>query len=95
KNGNITNYLPNLKGKIVIIEGTIFPGNTTIIRVPYLVKSETMKNGFIYWNLTQATGVSNYNATYIYNLSSNAETLGSLIGIYYNGTEILFPVGVG
>jgi hypothetical protein len=93
KNGNITNYLPNLQGKIVTVEGTIFPGNTTIIKVPYLVKTEIIKNGVVYWNLTQATGVPNNNVTYVYNLPSNAKTLGNLIGIYYDGTEILFPRG--
>ena len=84
-------YLPTLIGKTVMME--VFDGNNnnTII-APYTVQSEKIKNSsvagpMVYWHLTQDTGISNSTAT---NKLSTLSSSG-LIGIYYNGTEILFP----
>ena len=88
-----SDYFTSLIGKKVMLE--IFDGNNNrTIMAAYIVQSETIKpnkNGgsFSVWYLTQDTGVSNSTAT------NNLSILSSsgLIGVYYNGREILFPRG--
>ncbi len=84
---NGSSYFPSLIGKIVYIEFNASYANNSIIQVPYTVQSEKIIGPMVYWHLTQDTGISNSTAT---NKLSTLSSSG-LIGIYYNGTEILFP----
>ena len=79
-------YFPALIGKTVMME--VFDGNNNnTIMAPYAVQSEKIIGTRVYWHLIQDTGISNSTAT------NNGSILSSsgLIGIYYSGTEILFP----
>ena len=93
-NGKITNYIPQLKGKTVLLEGSL-PHSNDIIKIPYIVSQETIKGDKIYWNLTQDTGVSDTTAISVFNMTTdqNNHVFYKILGIYYNGTEILFPRG--
>ena len=96
---NGSSYLPSLIGKVVYVEFSLsYNSSSPIIQVPYTVQSEKIEMGgvgqLVYWHLTQATGISN--STEINILKANDtvfnDTINYIIGIYYNGTEILFPV---
>lgn len=90
-----SSYLPSLIGKKVYISLDAVYDNNSTIQAPYIVKSENVvMNNYgklISWNLSQDTGISNSTAINV-NLVLN-ETTGNVIGIYYDGTEILFPNG--
>lgn len=93
---NNTTYIPSLIGKKVYVESIDLNGtHNYTIQVPYIVKSEQIGKPKVLWTLTQDTGISNSTA-----ISLNKETSSQLnitmsfaVGIYYNGTEILFPSG--
>ena len=97
---NNSSYFPSLVGKVVYIEFNASYDNNSIIQVPYTVQSEKIINSsvagpMVYWHLTQATGISNNNAINILKANDTVfnDTINYIIGIYYNGTEILFPTG--
>ena len=97
---NNSSYFPSLIGKVVYIEFNASYANNSIIQVPYTVQSEKIINSsvvgpMVYWHLTQATGISNSTAINLNdeNMSELRKTITYTIGIYYNGTEILFPTG--
>ena len=97
---NNSSYFPSLVGKVVYIEFNASYDNNSIIQVPYTVQSEKIINSsvagpMVYWHLTQATGISNSTAINFNNENSSElrKTTTDIIGIYYNGTEILFPTG--
>mgnify|MGYP001626167777 CR=1 FL=1 len=89
KNGNLTNYIPQLINKKIYVQ--MLNQENQPFYAPYLVKSEIIKGDKIYWNLTQDTGISNSNATSVYNIMNLKEGINGILGIYYNETEILFP----
>lgn len=95
-----SNYIPSLIGKTVYIWFNASYDNNSVIQVPYIVQSETIKpnkNGgsFSVWHLTQDTGVPDSTAINMDNESRSElnKTITYTIAIYYNGTEILFPTG--
>ena len=90
---NNTTYIPSLIGKKVYIEFKTNNNNTLTIQVPYIVKSEQIGKPKVLWILVQDTGISNSTAINIKNLNSSdaKQTISFAVGIYYNGTEILFP----
>ena len=97
---NNSSYFSSLIGKVVYIEFNASYDNNSIIQVPYTVQSEKIINSsvagpMVYWHLTQATGISNSTAINFNNENSSElrKTTTDIIGIYYNGTEILFPTG--
>ena len=97
---NNSSYFSSLIGKVVYIEFNASYDNNSIIQVPYTVQSEKIINSsvagpMVYWHLTQATGISNSTAINFNNENSFElrKTTTDIIGIYYNGTEILFPTG--
>ena len=97
---NNSSHFPSLIGKAVYIEFNASYDNNSIIQVPYTVQSEKIINSsvvgpMVYWHLTQATGISNSTAINLNdeNMSELRKTITYTIGIYYNGTEILFPTG--
>ena len=97
---NNSSYFSSLIGKVVYIEFNASYYNNSIIQVPYTVQSEKIKNSsvagpMVYWHLTQDTGISNSTAINLNNenMSELRKTTTYTIGIYYNGTEILFPRG--
>ncbi len=97
---NNSSYFPSLVGKVVYIEFNASYDNNSIIQVPYTVQSEKIINSsvagpMVYWHLTQDTGISNSTAINLNdeNMSELRKTITYTIGIYYNGTEILFPTG--
>lgn len=94
-----TNYIPSLVGdKIYILFVAVYDNNLTI-QVPYIVQSEKITNGsigkFVYWHLTQDTGISNSTAINVNNesLAQSNITVSSVAGMYYNNNLILFPTG--
>ena len=98
---NNSSYFPSLIGKVVHVEFSLsYNSSSPIIQVPYTVQSEKIINSsvagpMVYWHLTQATGISNNNAINILKANDTVfnDTINYIIGIYYNGTEILFPTG--
>ena len=97
---NNSSYFPSLIGKVVYIEFNASYANNSIIQVPYTVQSEKIINSsvagpMVYWHLTQATGISNSTAISILKANNSVfnHAVSYTIGIYYNGTEILFPTG--
>jgi hypothetical protein len=95
---NGSSYFSYLIGKTVYVQSVAVYDHNLTIQVPYTVQSEKIEMGgvgqLVYWHLTQATGISNNSAV---NISNNItlvkESVTRVIGIYYNGTEILFPRG--
>ena len=97
---NGSSYFQSLIGKTIEVEFNTNYNITPIIQVPYTVQSEKIINSsvagpMVYWHLTQATGISNSTAINLNNenMSELRKTITYTIGIYYNGTEILFPTG--
>jgi hypothetical protein len=94
---NNSNYFPSLIGKTVYLEFIDKDFDNKTFVAPYTVQSEKIIGPKVFWYLTQATGVSNSTAinfnTHINNSTILKGTTGLIIGIYYNGTEILFPRG--
>ena len=97
---NNSSYFPSLVGKVVYIEFNASYDNNSIIQVPYTVQSEKIINSsvagpMVYWHLTQDTGISNSTAISILKANNSVfnHAVSYIIGIYYNGTEILFPRG--
>ena len=93
---NGSNYFPSLIGRVVYVEFSLtYSNETPTIQVPYIIKSEKINGAKVFWHLTQDTGISN--STSINLLESNNsvfnDAVNYIIGIYYNGTEILFPTG--
>lgn len=89
-----SSYFTSLIGKVVYIGFNASYDNNSIIQVPYTVQSEKIKGSYVYWHLTQATGISNSTAiNYMKNITVFKDTVNNIISIYYNGTEILFPTG--
>ncbi len=90
---NNTTYIPSLIGKKVYVEFKTNNNNTPTIQVPYIVKSEQIGKPKVLWTLVQDTGISNSTAINVNNLnfSEAKQTVSFPTGIYYNGTEILFP----
>ncbi|MCL4372023.1 hypothetical protein M1373_01750 [Candidatus Marsarchaeota archaeon] len=90
---NNTTYIPSFIGKKVYIEFKTNSNNIPTIQVPYIVKSEQIGKPKVLWTLTQDTGISNSTAINVnhLNFSEAKQTVSFPIGIYYNGTEILFP----
>ena len=97
---NNSSYFSSLIGKVVYIEFNASYDNNSIIQVPYTVQSEKIINSsvagpMVYWHLTQDTGISNSTAISILKANNSVfnHAVSYIIGIYYNGTEILFPRG--
>ena len=98
---NNSSYFHSLIGKVVYIEFSLsYNSSSPIIQVPYTVQSEKIMNSsvagpMVYWHLTQDTGISNTTAINLLkaNYSVFNKAINDGIGIYYNGTEILFPRG--
>ena len=93
---NGSNYFTSLIGKKVYVQFNTNYNNVSVIQVPYIVQSETIKpnkNGgsFSVWHLTQDTGVPDSTAVNVTSVLS--KSVNNIIGIYYNGREILFPRG--
>lgn len=92
---NGSSYISSLINKVVYIEFNATYDNNSVIQVPYIVQSEKISGTYVYWYLTQDTGISNSTAINANN-ENNSELINTttyIIGIYYNGTEILFPRG--
>ncbi len=93
------NYIPSLIGERVYIYFVAVYNNNLTIQVPYIVQSEKITNGsigkFVYWHLTQDTGISNSTAINVNNesLAQSNITVNFPIEIYYKGIKILFPSG--
>ena len=92
---NNTSYIPSLIGKKVYTQFIAIYDNNLTIQVPYTVQSEKIIGTRIYWHLTQDTGISNSTEINVNkeSLSESNITISYPAGIYYNGTEILFPRG--
>ena len=91
-----SSYFSSLIGKVVYVEFSLSYNNSSpIIQVPYTVQSEKVKGSYVYWHLTQDTGISNNGAINLLKANNSVfnNTINYIIGIYYNGTEILFPTG--
>lgn len=90
---NGSSYLPSLLGKVVYVEFVDSNYNNSTLQIPYKVQSETIDRADVSWYLTQATGIPNSTAINILDANNTIFNKGisGVIGIYYNGTEILFP----
>ena len=97
---NSSSYFSYLIGKTVYVQSVAVYEHNLTIQVPYTVQSEKIINSsvagpMVYWHLTQATGISNSTAISILKANNSVfnHAVSYTIGIYYNGTEILFPTG--
>jgi hypothetical protein len=93
---NNSSYFYSLIGKVVHVEFSLsYNSSSPIIQVPYTVQSEKIIGNMVYWHLTQDTGISNNNAINLLKANDSVfnNTINYIIGIYYNGTEIIFPRG--
>jgi hypothetical protein len=90
---NNTSYIPSLIGKKVYSQFIATYDNNLTIQVPYIVQSEKIIGNMVYWHLIQDTGISNSTEINVNkeSLSESNITISSSAGIYYNGTELLFP----
>ncbi|MCW6160651.1 MAG: hypothetical protein LVQ97_00495 [Candidatus Micrarchaeales archaeon] len=95
---NDLNYIPSLVGKTVYLEFTVGGFNKKVFNItqaPYTVKSERIVGPKVFWYLTQATGIPDSTAiNWIHaNETVMNKSVFGIVGIYYNGTEILTPTG--